>query len=111
MELNKELEEKIVYILAKTYMRVDWKKMGKRSAYDVFQHRLKVASYRGNNIKTFLEKLCHGLSLQSISVDPQIIEELENRKEEVMEALRTESVYLTLKAAKQSKKIRKEKEG
>ncbi len=106
MELSKEIEEKLVYILAKAYMRVNWKKMGKRSAYDVFQHRLKVASYRGNNIKTFLEKLCHGLSLQSVSVDPCIIEELENSRDDVMNALRTESVYLTLRAAEQSKKLR-----
>ncbi len=72
-----ELDEMIVYVLAKTYIRVPWRRVARgRSAYDVFQHRVKVTSYMPT-VRQFIEKLCHRLWLQSISVDPEIIDRLE----------------------------------
>lgn len=104
-----ELDEALEYVLAKTYMRVPWRRMGNRSAYDIFQHRVKVAANMGN-IKKFIEKLCHGLHLQSISVDPEIIDFLEEHREEVLEKVREETVYWVLRAAKKAKELKTEKE-
>lgn len=103
-----ELYDKIADMLALAYMRVNWKRMGKRSSYDVFQHRLKTSSSQ-SSVTKFIDKLCKGLSLQSISAEPEDIEYLENQKEEVLRIIREESVYLTLLAAKKSKEMRKYK--
>ena len=103
-----ELYNKIADILALAYMRVNWKRMGKRSSYDVFQHRLKTSSSQ-SSVTRFIDKLCKGLSLQSIAANPEDIEYLEERKEEVLRMIREESVYLTLLAAKKSKELKKRK--
>jgi len=103
-----ELYEKIADILALAYVRVNWKRMGKRSSYDVFQHRLKTSSSQ-QTVTKFIDKLCKGLSLQSISADPKDIEDLEKRREDVLRMLREESVYLTLLAAKKAKELKKNK--
>jgi hypothetical protein len=102
------LYDKVGNMLALAYMRVNWKKMGKRSSYDVFQHRLKTSSSQ-SSVTRFIDKLCKGLSLQSISAKTEDIEYLEERKEEVLRMIREESVYLTLLAAKKAKEMKKKK--
>ena len=102
------LYEKVADILALAYMRVNWKRMGKRSSYDVFQHRLKTSSSQ-QTVTKFIDKLCKGLSLQSISANPEDIEYLESHREEVLRMIREESVYLTLLAAKKAKELKKKK--
>jgi len=112
LEVNKEMNElyeKVANILALVYVRANWKRMGKRSSYDVFQHRLKTSSSQ-QTVTKFIDKLCKGLSLQSISADPRDVEDLEKRREEVLRMLREESVYLTLLAAKKAKELKKNKQ-
>jgi len=111
LEVNKEMNElyeKVANILALVYVRANWKRMGKRSSYDVFQHRLKTSSSQ-QTVTKFIDKLCKGLSLQSISADPKDIEDLEKCREDVLQMLREESVYLTLLAAKKAKELKKNK--
>lgn len=105
-----ELYERVADMLARAYRRVQWHKMGARSAYDIFAHRVKVAGNM-NSITRFLEKLCHGLHLQSISIDPQKIEFLEENRDEVLRMIREETVYLVLLAAKKSKDMKAQKKG
>jgi len=102
-----ELKQNIVEVLASVYKRVNWKRMGSRSAYDVFAHRLKVAGYR-DSIPKFLEKLCHGLQLQSVNISPELLQSLETDEARALEMIREESVYLTLLAAKRAKEIKYE---
>lgn len=103
-----ELYDKVADMLALAYVRVNWKRMGKRSAYDVFQHRLKTSSNQ-QSVTRFIDKLCKGLSLQSISAEPADIEYLEERSEEVLRMIREESVYLTLLSAKKAKEMKKKR--
>ncbi len=100
-----ELYDKIGDLLALAYVKVNWKRMGTRSSYDIFQHRLKTSSSQ-SSVTRFIDKLCKGLSLQSISADPSDIEHLEEQKEEILRMLREESVYLTLLAAKKAKEMK-----
>ena len=97
--MSDEIQDNLVTLLKSAYKKVDWKRMKGRSSYDVFQHRLKVASY-SDSVKKFVEKLCKGLSLQSVDVDPELIDRLESNCDEVLRRLREETVYYTLLAAK-----------
>ena len=103
-----ELYDEVAEVLALAYKRVNWRKMGSRSAYDVFQHRLKTSSSQ-SSVTKFIDKLCKGLSLQSISADPSDIEYLEDHKDDVLRMIREESVYLTLLSAKKAKEMKKYK--
>ena len=96
-----QYEDKLVELLAAAYVRVRWSQMKGRMPYDVFQHRLKVAA-RKPTIPEALDKLCHGLSLQSVSVPPELVEDLDVHREEVLHMMRTRSVLLTLKAAQKA---------
>ena len=108
-----ELEEKVGLMLAyawRQFYAVWGKKIKGRSVLDVFQHRVKVASYMPT-FQRFLEKLAHGLGLQSLSVPGELIEELKGEGDRVMDLLREESVYLVVKAYNLSKKIKIKKGG
>ena len=93
-----EIEEMLVEALAQAWRKVDWRKVARgRDSLDVFQHRVKVASYQ-ESIPKFIEKLAHGLHLQSIPVSPEIIKRLEERRSEALQKLREETIYLILLA-------------
>jgi len=91
-------------VLAATYARVNWRRVAgrKRSTHDIFAHRIKASAYQ-DTVPRFIEKLCHSLSLQSIPAEPETIEMLDQNREEVLEALRRETVYYTLLAAKEAR--------
>ena len=103
-----ELYDKIADILALAYMRVRWSRMGMRSSYDIFQHRIKTSSNQ-QTVTKFIDKLCKGLSLQSISAKSSDIEYLEEHRDNVLRMLREDSVYLTLLAAEKSRKLKEER--
>jgi hypothetical protein len=105
-----EIEEKLVEVLERVYSAVDWRRVaGGKFPWDVFCHRLKVASYQAT-IPQFLEKLCHGLGLQSVNVDPDTLDFLRERESEAMSLLRKQSVYLALHAIKGVREKRRRKE-
>jgi len=96
--LEYEVEKALAEVLGAVYGRVDWKKVARgRVSTDVFQHRLRCASCQPT-VRRVLEKLCRGLGLQSVPVDPSKIDFLEEHREIVLEKLREESVYWTLRA-------------
>lgn len=90
----------ITYILAKVYMRVDWKKIihgNKIRSEDVFQHRIKSSANR-ISLRLVLDKLCNSLGLQSIEVLTNIIDDVVNEESKALWILRKESIYLSRKA-------------
>lgn len=90
----------LAVLLHEAWSRMDWKKIHtswKRRGTDVFQHRLKKAAYSGN-IGQVIERLCKGLSLQSLNVPIELIDRLKRNEIHVMHILRTQSVVLTLLA-------------
>ena len=110
--MNEKIENEIIEVLNAVYQRADWKKItghGRISKYDVFAHRVKSAAYQ-ENVKKFLEKLCHGLGLQSVNVNPQVIADLDKHRDQVLKALREETIYYILCASKSKKKEGGEKE-
>jgi hypothetical protein len=108
MEYDKELMEQISELLGQIYANVKWKKMRGRSAYDVFEHRLLVASYQPD-VLSFLKKLCHGLSLQAPpGMDIKLIEQLNNNKE-TLRYIRSYPQYFVYKASQKSKEMKEER--
>ena len=89
-----------------------WRKWKAQHAYkihgiphtDVFAHRLKVAGYEPTLARA-LEKLCHGLALQSLAVPPEILHFLEECEEQVLDMMRNETVFLTAEASEWREKI------
>jgi len=108
-KLENKIEATLAEILGAVYSRVDWKKTARgRVPTDVFQHRLRCASCQ-STVRRVLEKLCRGLGLQSVPVDPEKIDFLEENKDTVLEKLREESVYWTLRAQLWARQKRKQK--
>ncbi len=90
----------LAVVLHEAWKRVDWKRMGTsktRRATDIFQHRLKKAGYQGG-IAEAIERLCKGLSLQSLNLPVGLVNRLKQEEKHVMDVLRTQSVVLTLLA-------------
>ena len=102
IEEHKDIVEDLTELLGKVYQSVNWKKIRGRSAYDVFEHRLEVASYQ-NSIPAMLRKLCHGLSLQAPGrIDSELIERLD-RSDVSLKLLRRWTQYFVYKAAEYSR--------
>lgn len=104
--LGDRVERALIDLLAQVWLRVDWRKISRnRNPMDVFQHRLKVASYE-NSITKVIEKLCHGLSLQSVDVPPDLIQLLRQNEADAIDMLRENSVYFVIMAKTQAKERR-----
>lgn len=106
------LEDDIALMLAYVYRQfyaVQGKKIRGRNPLDVFQHRVKVASYQPS-FRRFIEKLAHGLGLQFISIPAELLEQLDERGDEVLDLLREESVFFVARAYNISKKLKKVKD-
>ena len=93
---RERVRERLLDVLASTWRK--WKaqqanKIKGTPHSDVFAHRLKVAGYEPTFTRA-LEKLCHGLSLQSIYVPPEILRELEECEEVTLSLMRHETVFL-----------------
>jgi len=101
-----ELENDLELVLADIYSRTNWRKINPSgSAYDFFNNKIKVAANE-SNIKKFIEVLTRKMGQQSISVNPEVIDNLENNKSSVLEKLREETVYWGLRAAAKAKEIK-----
>ncbi len=103
IEEHKEVVDDLTELLGHVYKAVNWKKMRSRSAYDIFEHRLEVASYQ-NSIPAMLKKLCHGLNLQAPGkIEPDLIERLD-KSDVALKLLRRWTQYFVYKAAEYAKK-------
>ncbi len=99
------VEDLLVYVLVRVYMRVDWKKTARgRDPLDVFQHRVLAAAYAAT-FRQFLERLCRSLGLQSVRVEAEVLYMLDKHNKEVLELARTSSIYLVAKAYDTYKRI------
>lgn len=106
--MNYDWEEDMAELLGQVWRRVRWRRMVSRTrpATDIFQHRLKVAALR-STIREFVTKLCHGLNLQSVQVEPALINRLEEKSDEILSAVFRENVYWTLVAQERAKEVKR----
>jgi hypothetical protein len=96
--LKKESERDLKTLLRVVFDRADWKKIARaHSREDIFAHKIKAAGNQ-QTISTFLEKLCHTLGLQSVPLDPKVIQRLDADREAVLRAVRRETIYYMLLA-------------
>jgi len=96
--LDREVERAVHKLLRAVWLKADWKKIARqRSRYDVFAHKVKAAACQ-ETVPKFLEKLCRSLSLQSVRVPPSLIRILDGCREEVLAALREETIFHVLMA-------------
>ena len=99
-EVNRSTYQKIIYWLAKVYMRADWSKIARsKNVYreNVFEHVIKAGAGQPN-IRRVNDRICCDLGLQSLAIPTMILDELEKNKRIVLQALRKEAIYYTLKA-------------
>ena len=100
--------EPLTAMLVAVYSRVDWKKMRRSYATDVFSHKLKVAGNSGT-ITRALEELAYSLGVQSIWLDSKVIAALRTHEREALRRMREETVYYTMLTV-EANKARKGKE-
>ena len=87
-------------LLHVVWNRVKWSNIStswKRRQTDVFQHRLKKAS-ASKNINQVIERLCKGLSIQSIEPEPTLLDRIQCNEARALNILRRESVVMTMLA-------------
>jgi len=107
--MRKNLEEKLVNVLAYVYKDVKWRKIRTKNAYDVFNHRVRAAAHR-STIYEFISKLCNYFGLQSLPTEVmQDLDYLRKYENEVLNALVSEHIPLSLKAILKAKKMKGEK--
>lgn len=111
MQYESELEENVVTVLGRIYSRVQWRKMGSRSAYDIYEHRLEYARHEPD-LPSLIQKLCDRLSIQAPSNADGLDDFLHalnycrQHEKEALQMIRTRGKLLTLLAAKWSKEMR-----
>lgn len=87
-------------LLHTVWGRVKWSNIStswKRRQTDVFQHRLKKAS-QSKNINQVVERLCKGLSIQSIEPGTPLFVRLQTEEHRTLEVVRKESVVASFLA-------------
>lgn len=105
--MNKELKPKIELVLATVYAKADWSALNiKRSAYDFFTDKIEVSTSEPDFL-LFLGKLKTKMQVKNWNIDTNVLEELQERSNEVMVELRkyTKSWY-GLKGALDGKKLK-----
>ena len=98
LSLQEKSEKDVCELLRVVFDRADWKKIARaHSKEDIFAHKIKAAGNQ-QSISTFLEKLCRTLGLQSVPLDPKLIQRLDADREAVLKAVRRETIYYMLLA-------------
>jgi hypothetical protein len=98
LSLQEKSEKDLVVLLRVVFDKAEWKRIARaHSKYDIYAHKVKAAGNQGS-ISTFLEKLCHSLGLQSVPLDPKLIQRLDADREAVLKAVRRETIYYMLLA-------------
>jgi len=110
--VSEELEVAWTKVLAAVYRAVDWKRMRSRNPLDVFEHRLRFASYEPT-IARVLERLMNTLGLQAPRTLIDVMEYvniLRNNEEAAIAYLRENVkllVYLAYEEARKTWRARK----
>lgn len=99
-EVKRPIIEKMIYWLAKVYVKTSWKKIC-QSKYvtkeNVFDHNIQYAGSCAT-IPKVNDRLCHELGLQYVAVYPRIFEELDVERDLVLDYFRKSPMYLSIKA-------------
>lgn len=82
-----ELEARWVAVLSAVYRSVDWRRVRGRNPLDVFEHRVRFASYEPT-VPRFLDKLMNTLGLQAPIVVADVLDDIEYLRSREAEALR-----------------------
>ena len=99
MDLNEkkkkelEVENKLAYVLAETYLRIPWSKLRIKSAHTFFVDRVR-ASSTNIDFNTFLDALLKKIQVPFVKIDKEILDFLNQNNSYVMSVLRKESVYI-----------------
>lgn len=106
-----ELEQHWTEILGRIYRKVKWSKMGSRSSYDIFEHRIEYSKHE-ISIPEVIQRLCNKLSIQApaygkdLAVFLDSLEYLRKHEKDALHMVRTRGKLLTLLAAKKSKELK-----
>ena len=110
--LSKEIESKIIELLAIIYTKIPWGKIHtNKNVYDIFNHRVRAAVRRATLYEA-ISKLANYFGLQSIPTEAVLlIEELRPYEREVLNKVYMEHIPICMRAiihAKELKQAKKE---
>lgn len=106
--LEREVEGKLAYVLAKVYIKIPWRKIGVKSAHTFFIERVREAA-GAMNIKQFLESVEKNVEVSMINLDTGIIEFLEENRPYALNVLRKETNYVVMLALEQVDKLKEQR--
>ncbi|HPQ05403.1 MAG TPA: hypothetical protein PKZ88_08075 [Methanothermobacter sp.] len=102
-------EEKIVEdlaeVLARTYKKINWRKIGVKNSHDYFTDRIGAAS-RSNTIGKFLNELTRLCGITYVNIDPQIVERLRENEKQALKLLRDETIYVAMRTIERVEQLR-----
>ena len=107
-EEEMKIEEYLSIICAYVYMNIPWTKIGVKSAHKFFVDRIRAAS-GARDPKEFLDTFGKKCNVNFVKVDPEILQELQEKKDLSMRLLRRESVYIANLALVQVETLREQK--
>lgn len=105
-----EIEGKLAYILAKTYIRIPWNKISTKSAHTFFINRVE-ASSGALNIRQFLENLKRRVQVEFVDIETEIMDYIDNKenRQYALRLLRKETNYIVMLALENVDKLKEAK--
>ena len=103
-----EIENQLAEMLAHVYVNIPWQKIGVKSAHKFFVDRIRAASGT-RDVKEFLDTFTKKCNVNFVKVDPNLVKDLNLKKDLSMNLLRKESVYIANLSLEQVDRLREEK--
>lgn len=92
-KISEETKKNMVVMLKLLYDKVDWRVIARRQdKFAVFTRKIRASSNQ-ESIPRFIDKMIYELSLESVAIPAQTIEQLDQNKDAVLEALQKEVNY------------------
>lgn len=92
-EIDEETKKNMTTMLRLFYDATDWRIIAKRrSKFDIFSQKIIVASNQ-ENIPRFIDKMLYELSLPCVKMPTEIVEQLDSKRDVVLETLQKEVNY------------------
>lgn len=107
-EEEMEIENQLAEMLAHVYVNIPWQKIGVKSAHKFFVDRIRAASGT-RDVKEFLDTFTKKCNVNFVKVDPNLVKDLNLKKDLSMNLLRKESVYIANLSLEQVDRLREEK--
>lgn len=105
--LNKEIESKLAYVLARVYMNIPWNKIHISNAHKFFIDRIR-ASTNTKTFKEYVDVLTKKCNVEVIKIETEIIDFLDENSNITMRLLRNESLYMCNFALETVEEIKKD---